>query len=246
MQTYVLNSVKYDFAIVTAVLKYCQKVVEYHRMLGTGLILTLNFLVITQSGTFEFYISNKLIGTEEYSIQDRMIESSVDLNNGYKFRQKTLFDVDGEPDTYVIEGTVNNTRVKLDIKRLNAKFAYTAESEVRGTEYFAVLTRADRHAILDNYVASHFLSLIPKLNPNQKNELKVFIPQDGKIKDVTVEIPKKEKIKLSGKTAEAYHFSFRLKKFRTIDLWTDYNTGEFLKAEIKELKLKIIKSQKKE
>ncbi|MCX7943270.1 MAG: hypothetical protein N2746_02020 [Deltaproteobacteria bacterium] len=204
-------------------------------------MLLTNLLLFAQTGIFEFYVNNQLIGTERYWIQDRMVESVVELNNGYNFRQKTLFDIDGEPNTYIVEGIINNTKVKLDIKRLNAKFAYTAESEIKGKEYFAVLTRAERHAILDNYVASHFLSLIPKLNPNKKNELKVFIPQDGKIKDVTVEIPKKVKIRISGKTIDAYHYNFKLKKYRTVDLYTDYNTGEFLRADIKELKLKIFK-----
>lgn len=213
-------------------------------MTGVDFTFLLNLLIIAQSGTFEFYINNKLIGKEEFYIQDRMIESTVDLNNGYKFRQKTLFDLDGEPDTYVIEGIVNNAKVKMDIKRLNAKFAYTAESELKGTEYFAVFTRAERHIILDNYVASHFLSLIPRLNPNKKNEFNIFIPQDGKIKNVVIDIPKKKNIKIAGKNIAAYHFNFKLKKYRTVDLWTDYNTGEFLKAEIKELKLKIVKTKK--
>lgn len=213
-------------------------------MISLQLICTINIILSAQTGTFEFFISNKSIGTEEYEIQDRMVESTVKLENGYNFRQKTLFDIDGEPDTYVLEGIVNNNKVKLDIKRMNAKFAYTAVSEIKGTEYFAVLTRAERHIILDNYVASHYLSLIPKLNPNQKNELKVFIPQDGKIKDVVVEKPKEENLKLNGKTFKVYHYNFKLKKYRTVDLWTDYNTGEFLKAEIKELKLKILKRLK--
>ncbi len=201
----------------------------------------LSILAAQYNGTFEFYENGKLIGTETYTIQDRMVESTVELSNGYTFSQKTLFDIDGEPDTYVIEGTIKNEKVKLDIKRLNAKFAYTAQSEKKGTEYFAVLTKSEKHAILDNFVASHFLSLIPKLNPNKKNELKVFIPQDGKIKDVVVDIPRKEKIRINNKVVPAYHFNFKLKKFRTVDLFTNYATGEFLKAEIRELKLEIIK-----
>ncbi|GEM_PF-2465584 len=212
-------------------------------MLSTVVLSSLTLLIAAQSGRFEFYINNKPAGFEKYSIQERMVESTIELNNGYKFRQKTLFDLDGEPDTYLCEGIINNNKVKLDIKRLNAKFAYTAESDLRGTEYFAVPTRAERHIILDNYVASHYLSLIPKLNPNIKNELKVFIPQDGKIKDIIIDIPKKEKILLHNKNRIAYHYTFKLKKYRTVDLWTDYESGEFLRVEIRELKLKIVKSR---
>jgi len=210
-------------------------------MFGTFVISTLTLLSFAQSGVFEFYAENKLIGKEEYTIQDRVIESNVELNNGYVFRQKTLFDVDGEPDIYVCEGIINREKVKLDIKRMNAKFAYTAESEKRGTEYFAVLTRAEKHIILDNYVASHFLSLIPRLDPYSKSELKVFIPQDGKIKDVIVEPAKREKMVVNGKKTEVFHFVFKLKKYRTVDLWADVSDGRFIKAEIRELKLRIIK-----
>ncbi|MGB9599506.1 MAG: DUF6134 family protein [Myxococcota bacterium] len=213
-------------------------------MIGFHLIGYLYIILSAQSGRFEFYIGDKSIGFEEYEIQDRMIESTIKLNNGYNFRQKTLLDIDGEPDTYVIEGIVNNQQVKIDIKRLNAKFAYTAVSEKKGTEYFAVLTNSERHIILDNYVASHYLSLIPKLNPNKKNELKIFIPQDGKIKDVVVDKPREESLIIGGRKIKAYHYNFKLKKYRTVDLWTDYNTGEFLKAEVRELKLKIKKPLK--
>jgi hypothetical protein len=214
-------------------------------MFGTFVISTLTLLTFAQSGVFEFYVDNKLIGKEEYTIQDRVIESNIELNNGYVFRQKTLFDVDGEPDTYVCEGIINKERVRLDIKRMNAKFAYVAESEKRGTEYFAVLTQAERHIILDNYVASHFLSLIPRLNPGTKNELKVFIPQDGKIKDVVVGPARREKMIVDGKRIEVYHFVFKWKKYRTVDLWAAVSDGRFIKAEIRELKLKIIGSSPK-
>lgn len=196
--------------------------------------------IIAQTGTFIFYENGRLIGEERYNIDGRMIESTVNLSNGYMFRQKTLFDIDGEPDIYVIDGVIKNEKVKIDIKRMNAKFAYTAISEKRGTEHFAVLTRAERHIILDNYVGSHLLSLISRINPTQKNELKIFTPQDGRVRDVIIEPGKRETITVDGKRRESYHLTFKFKKGRTVDLWIDVRSNSLVKYEIKELKLRVL------
>lgn len=196
--------------------------------------------IIAQRGTLIFYENGRLIGEEKYNIEGRMIESTVNLSNGYMFRQKTLFDIDGEPDIYLIDGIIKNEKVKLDIKRMNAKFAYTAISERRGTEHFAVLTRAERHIILDNYVGSHFLYLISRIDPTRRNELKIFTPQDGRVRDIIIEPGKRGSITVDGKKRESYYLTFKFKKGRTVRLWIDARSNSLIKFEIKELKLRVL------